>query len=172
MENSEDMKKLFDPKEYSTKIVGAESDDHEILSTKKEKIKTLIALLTEEENKDVKEETLITLKKENAGSMLIDAIRQNRSHEKRKILIAACWESEINFSHELPLFTELACDEDYLASLEAMTVIENMEGPFEEEILEESIRKVREAQKEQKTERLVLLNDLAATLESFRKNQA
>ncbi len=160
----EDFKKYFDNKEYVTKIVGAE-EETEGLSVANDKITSLIQLLTLSENKDFKEETLMILKKEKAGDLLITAIKKTKKN--KHILVAACWESEIDFSNYLPYFIDLALDSDYLVSLEAITVISTMEGPFVADDVKSSISKVKEEQKKLNSERVVLLNDLAITLEVF-----
>lgn len=167
MEPNEDLKKYFNSKEYHTAIIGA--DDYENTSTEldNDKIATLISLLTDPKNKEVKEETLITLKKEKGSDLLIAAIKSKKAKENKHILIAACWESEINFSNYLLFFTDLAIDADYLVSLEAITVIENMEGPFKKDELAASIQKIKEEQKKTNSERLVLYNDLIDTLTNF-----
>jgi len=167
METNEDLKKYFNSKEYHTAIIGA--DDYENTSTEldNDKISTLISLLTDPKNKEVKEETLITLKKEKGSDLLIAAIKSKKAKENKSILIAACWESEINFSNYLLFFTDLAIDADYLVSLEAITVIENMEGPFKKDELATSIQKIKEEQKNTNSERLVLYNDLIDTLTNF-----
>ncbi|MEI6488384.1 MAG: hypothetical protein WCP52_05450 [Bacteroidota bacterium] len=160
----EDFKKYFDNKEYVTKIVGAE-EETEGLSVANDKITSLIQLLTLSENKDFKEETLMILKKEKAGDLLITAIKKTKRN--KHILVAACWESEIDFSNHLPYFIDLALDSDYLVSLEAITVISTMEGPFMADDVKNAISKVKEEQKKLNSERVVLLNDLALTLEGF-----
>jgi len=160
----ENFKKYFDNKEYVTKIVGAE-EETEGSTVANDKITSLIQLLTLSENKDFKEETLMILKKEKAGDLLITAIKKTKKN--KHILVAACWESEIDFSNHLPYFIDLALDSDYLVSLEAITVISTMEGPFVADDVKSSISKVKEEQKKLNSERVVLLNDLAITLEVF-----
>jgi len=160
----EDFKKYFDNKEYVTKIVGAE-EEAENLTVANDKITSLIQLLTLSENRDFKEETLLILKKEKAGDLLITAIKKTKKN--KHILVAACWESEIDFSKHLPFFIGLALDTDYLVSLEAITVISTMEGPFNPNEVKEAIKSVKEEQKKLNSERVVLLNDLAVTLEGF-----
>jgi hypothetical protein len=156
----EDFKKYFDNSEYVTKIVG--NNDDVPLSLDNDKIASLVALLTLPENKEFKEETLLILKKEKAGDLLITAI--TKAKKNKHILVAACWESEINYSHQLPFFINLALDTDYLVSLEAITVISTMEGPFNKDDVQNGIEKVREEQKKLNSERVVLLNDLVNTL--------
>jgi hypothetical protein len=166
MKASNDLAKYFNSKEYSTTIVG-ETEDVNFPVTNEDKISSLISLLTDPANKEIKEEALITLKKEKGGDTLLLAIASPKANNVRNILVAACWESEINFSKYLPFFILLALDENYLISLEAITTIEYMEGPFTEKDITEAIKKVKAFKKDITTERQVLLNDLIVTLEGF-----
>jgi hypothetical protein len=166
MEEQEDFKKYFDSKKYITKIIGA-SDEPEVPVKSEDKISKLISLLTDPANKAFKEQTLINLKKDNGGDILLLAIASPKSDKNRHQLIAACWESEINFSKYLPFFILLTLNDDYLISLEAMTVISNMEGPFNNENVNAGIKKVKEKQKNITSEKAVLLNDLIYTLEGY-----
>jgi hypothetical protein len=166
MKASEDLTKYFNSKEYATTIIG-ETEDIRFPVTNEDKISSLISLLTDPANKEIKEEALITLKKEKGGETLLLAIASPKANTVRNILVAACWESEINFSKYLPFFILLALDENYLISLEAITTIECMEGPYNEKDITEAIKKVKAIKKEITTERQVLLNDLILTLEGF-----
>lgn len=166
METNDDLKKYFNSKEYSTAIIGAGGDEPAPVLNEG-KVSTLISLLTDPANKEVREEALLTLKKEKGGDLLLAAIASPESDGRKHLLVAACWESEINFSKYLPFFILLALSDDYLVSLEAITVLETMEGPFEEKQLKEGIIKIKEKQKTISSERVVLYNDLVVTLESF-----
>jgi hypothetical protein len=168
MENSADLKKYFNSNEYATAIIGSDAEEG-ISHLNESKISTLISLLTDPSNRDIKEETLITLKKEKGGELLLGAIASPKSENKKHLLVAACWESEINFSKYLPFFILLALNDDYLISLEAITTIENMEGPFDEKHLSEGIKKVKEKLKTLTTEKAVIMNDLVMTLEGFQQ---
>jgi len=57
-------------------------------------------------------------------------------------------------------------DADYLVSLEATTVIETMEGPFNENDLKNSIAALKEFKKKISTEQVVLINDLIDVLQT------
>lgn len=166
MDNKDEVKKYFDPKNYITTIVGAEEKVSTLEITGK-KISALISLLTDPLNKDVKEEALITLKQEKAGEILLAAIASPQAKSNKHILTAACWESEINFSKYLSFFITLALDTDYLVSLEAITVIENMDGPFNPIDLSEGIKRIKAGQQNITSEKVVLLNDLVNTLQGF-----
>jgi len=51
--------------------------------------------------------------------------------------------------------------------LEAITVIEEMDGPFNPTDIVEGIKKIKTAQQNSSAERIVLLNDLINTLQNF-----
>ncbi|MEO6903941.1 MAG: hypothetical protein ABI315_12450 [Bacteroidia bacterium] len=165
MDEPNDLTKYFDSNQYVTTIIGSEEEKK--AEPNEDKISTLVSLLTDPSNKVVKEQTLITLKKEKAGEVLLLAIAKPSTKTVRNLLVAACWESEINFSKYIPFFILLALDTDYLVSLEAITTIENMEGPFVKEDIKAAIKKVKEHQKKINTEQTVLLNDLIVTLENY-----
>ncbi len=166
MENTEDLKKYFNTKEYITTIIGKDGE-LEPATIDESKISTLISLLTDPVNKEVKEVTLLTLKKEKGGDILLLAIASPKAKKDRHKLIAACWESEIDFSRYLSFFILLALDNDYLVSLEAITVISTMTGPFNNDALLEAIKKVKAAQKNSLAEKGILLSDLVDTLQGF-----
>ena len=174
MANPDDLKKYFDSKEYLTKIIGAEADGSvpineglESTTIDESKISNLISLLTDPVNKEFKEITLLTLKKEKGGNILLLAIASPKAKNVRPKLVAACWESEINFSPYISFFILLALDNDYMVSMEAITVISTMAGPFNNDVVKDAILKVKAAQKTVTTEKIVLLNDLIDTLEGF-----
>ncbi len=166
MEAKNNLKKYFDSKEYITTIIGGDNNVN-VSDIKEDKITSLISLLTDPSNKNVKEDALLTLKKEKGGDVLLLAIASPKAKNNKHLLVAACWESEINFSKYLSFFILLVLEPDYLVSLEAITVIENMAGPFEKETVKEAIKKIKAEQKNITTEKAVLFNDLVATLEGF-----
>ena len=170
MEGADDLKKYFDSKEYITQIIGIDREQ-EKPKVNENKISNLISLLTDPANKAFKEDTLLTLKKEKAGDILLLSIASPKAKMNKHLLVAACWESEINFSKYLSFFIILALDSDDLVSLEAITVISTMEGPFNNDAVKEGIKKVKVAiQNNVDGARTVLLNDLIYTLEGFIEN--
>jgi hypothetical protein len=160
----DDFKKYFDEQNYVTKIIGVTNDEAALEATNPA-TSSLIDLLTLPENKLLKEEALIMLKKEKRGDLLLKAIGESK--QNINVLLAACWESEINFSEHLVFFVNHALSDDYLISLEAITVIDTMEGPFDEQQVKDSITKVKTAMSNRTDERAVLLNDLRDTLQRF-----
>ncbi len=174
MKNTDDTKKYFNSKKYLTKIIGIDANGNAPLNNEldsstidESKISNLISLLTDPANNEFKEITLLTLKKEKGGNILLLAIASPKAKNVRHKLVAACWESEIDFSPYISFFILLSLDNDYLVSMEAITVISTMAGPFNNDVVKDAIIKVKAAQETGTTEKTVLLNDLIDTLEGF-----
>lgn len=53
-------------------------------------------------------------------------------------ILNICWNSKLNFSPFILEFVKIAINNDYLIAMECLTIIENLEGPFEESSLLES----------------------------------
>lgn len=122
-----DPKKLFNKKEYSTIVIGKEEEEKK----GKDKTATLIDLIVLSENKDAKHDTLKTLKDKNGLEVLINAIKSAKGEKHKTTLVAACWEAGFDCSEYLSLFADIALSEDFMTCLEAITVIEEMQGPFD-----------------------------------------
>ena len=119
-----DPKKLFDQKQYSTLIINREG-----FSKKENSSADLIESLLEPGlTRSEFEAVFKELKKANAGAMLVDAIAKVKNPKQKKILVAACWESGIDFSDHFMFFAEIVLNGDFETSLEALTVIEDMTG--------------------------------------------
>ncbi|MFL5752061.1 MAG: hypothetical protein ACJ76F_01535 [Bacteroidia bacterium] len=158
-QNEEDKtEKFFDDENYSTLIVN----DKEFKSVKKAKLEDLVELLTAEDRVK-KDAALQLLKDEKAKNFLLDAIHHIDNDEHQSVLVAACWESGLDFSEHLEAFVELAIEGDYFTTLEASTVIENMEGAIEEGVLDKAIKALQGAI-ELKNDKMILLSDLKINL--------
>jgi hypothetical protein len=89
-------------------------------------IEQLIELLSSH-NHEHKDAGLELLKNEKSVDFLINAITQTPEKTHKAVLTAACWESGLDFKGHEVFFTNLALDTDMFVSLEAITVLDNME---------------------------------------------
>lgn len=136
-----------------------------------DKIANLINLLTSETNRDIKEEVWKMLKQEENGlNILIEAIANSNEKNLKSVLVATCWEAGIDCSKYLSVFIDLALNEDYYCSLEAITVIENMEGPFEEAELLEYKENINQALNNSDSDKTNLFKSLIDILSDFQLN--
>lgn len=130
-EEALDPKKLFDEKEYVTLIIDREG----FTKKQNDNADLVMTLLEKELDRKEQEEIYTQLKEVNARKILIEAIGNVKKDSDKAKLCAACWESGIDFSEDFIFFTELACSNDFLLSMEALTVVDNIEGKIDEKTL-------------------------------------
>jgi len=118
-----DPKKLFDEKEYSTIIIGTEGASKKDLHN----ADYATVVVNKESTREEKDEALKHLKENNAQAFLISAIKKTDDPELKAPLVAACWETGLDFSKDYLFFTELIGHEDFYVSFEAFTVIQETE---------------------------------------------
>jgi hypothetical protein len=88
--------------------------------------------------------------------------------ELRKEIIAACWQSGIDFKNYIPHFTTVAIVTDFETAFEAITVIENQEPPFDNALLTGSIAAIEKELSKQTEDKQALLQSLIVTLKNFK----
>ncbi len=65
------------------------------------------------------------LKSQAAVDSLITALQDISDQDKKQAIVAACWQSGLDFSAYIQVFLQLFLEGDYMTALEAFTVIEN-----------------------------------------------
>jgi GH24 family phage-related lysozyme (muramidase) len=130
-----DPEKLFDEKEYATLIIGNED------GSKKDILNAdlITVLISEKTSREEKDEALVLLKTNQAKDMLLKAISKTKNAKQKATIIAACWETGLDFSKEYLTFIELICSSDFNVSFEAFTVITEMENEVDKETLMKAI---------------------------------
>ena len=118
-----DPKKLFDEKEYATIILGSDAAGKKDL----ENADCAAILVSKTTSREDKDEALKQLKENDARAFLITAINRSKKPEQKAALIAACWETGLDFSADYLFFTGLIGHEDFYVSFEAFTVIQELE---------------------------------------------
>ncbi len=127
--------KLFDEKEYSTIIIGSEG-----LSKKDtNNADAITILISNKSSREDKDDALKYLKENNAQSFILNAITKTKNPSHKALIIAACWETGLDFSKDYLFFINLICSNDFLVSFEAYTVIKEMETGIELSTLKQAI---------------------------------
>ena len=70
-------------------------------------------------------------------NILIERLK-NCDNELKEVILGALWSAGLNPIEHLPEIVEAACSSSYMVAFEALTVLENLEGPFDEEKISES----------------------------------
>lgn len=157
----ENAEKFFDEGQYNTVTVGP-GEDHKSPLKEENFVKTLLNLL-DSGNPDDKDAALDLLKKENAVDYLLQAIKATASNDKKAVLLAACWESGLNFKGHHNFFMDHALHVNPLVSLEAITVLDTNRETIPQEELQGLIDKLNVAI-EKKHDNAALLDDLKLAL--------
>lgn len=105
-------------------------------------ISTLITQLTDTNARELKDEVLHTLKAGESQELLVEVIAMKEYVKHRQILLAACWESGLDFSNHLHFFIALLADKktDDLSCVEIATIIDEMPGPIDNKMLDEALK--------------------------------
>ena len=127
--------KLFDEKEYATMIIGSEG-----MSKKDTNNADLLTLLiSSRSTREEKDEALVQLKENGAQNFMMNAIIKTKKVEHKALLVSACWETGLDFSNHFLTFIDLIGHENFAVSLEAFTVIQEMETEIEPELLKKAL---------------------------------
>lgn len=139
-DSEKEINKFFDSKNYNTIIVKSEGH-----SKKENDIsEIIISLIDGNLTKEERDSALSSIKEQNNREILLSSIETIENPDKKALLIAACWEVGFDFSDEFLMFIDLACNDNFEVALEALTVIETIEGDIVHSDLEKAKMKVLE----------------------------
>jgi hypothetical protein len=72
------------------------------------------------------------IKSTGSAPIIIDVLLDNNFKEIHLPLLSTIWNSKVDYSEYLVDFVTLATQYDFMVTLECLTIIENLDGPFEE----------------------------------------
>lgn len=115
---------------------------------------------------------LSDVKNEDAQDIIVETILDSKDEETRVALLSTIWNSTVDYSEFLNEFVRIAIKGSFLEAIECHTIIDNLEGPFDESVVMDSKIMIQENIKaivkdEQKS---VLLSDILLKLEEFDRN--
>jgi hypothetical protein len=124
-----------------------------------------------------KEELLVffnNLTAPDAQEIMIQILMDPDNLSIRQILLSTIWNSRLDYSLYLAEFVEMAVEGDYLEALECLTIIENLEGPFEESDILEAQLHLKEylelgVKDDQKA---ILISEIALLIKNFNEELA
>ncbi len=130
-ESAFDPKKLFNEEEYSTLIIKRDG-----FSKQENSDADLVEALLDNKNTRQEDEAIFaSLKELKAQDLLVNAIQSTEVIDFKIKLLAACWETGLEFANHFLFFVSMACDTNFQIAMEALTVIENEEGTITPEVL-------------------------------------
>jgi len=134
----------------------------------------MIELLHNTEQPEIKKSLLnllSELKDKESVNVLIAAIKNEKYSEDRAALVACCWQNGLIYNDYLPYFIDLVIHEEFLVAFEAFTVIENMYGRIEEDVIDIEVLKVNNALKSVSEQKAYLLNGLLTIIQDIPEKQ-
>lgn len=113
---------------------------------------------------------LSDLKDTSVKEEIIAILNDEEYLEVRHQVLTSIWNCKIDYSEFIAEFLAVACDGNFMESFECLTIIENLEGPFEERHILECQLHLKEyiesnnAVDKQKSE---IMSDIATLIKSF-----
>jgi len=129
-------------------------------------------LLVENGNKIGNEiiEFLSDLKDSASAPVMIEILKDDRFREIRKELLSTIWSSKVDYSYFLAEFVEMAVEGDFMEALDCLTILENLEGPFEERHILEAqlhLRDYIESSEKKDDQKAQIMSEIAILIKDF-----
>jgi hypothetical protein len=131
-------------------------------------IPEIINLAHQSKNDEIKRELFLFLSdmKDASGiPYMIEALRNREYQSIWNEIIAACWQSGLNYSGYLETFIKIFLEEDYLTSLEAFSVIEQSIIYLEDSRIEQYRKDLISGIEEVKEEKKPLATELISIMQ-------
>ncbi len=85
------------------------------------------------------------IKDKNVKQIILQAITDKKYTAIQKDMVAVCWQSSIDFTDSVAIFVDLLIHSDFETAFEAFTVIENLTGEIDANIIKQEQEKLKEA---------------------------
>lgn len=131
-------------------------------------IKPMIKTFAETTNDDVRDGIRVLLaqiKVENALIEMIESLADG-DDEVNEMLLFAIWNANLNASNYIAEIAEASVKGSYLVALEGLTVIENLDGPFSDEVLNDA-KLVLNEYFDQEDEKVDLIKSMYEVISQF-----
>ena len=126
-----------------------------------------------EKNQAAVIELFCSLKDSSAAVEIMDVIEDEKYLPIRSTMLTTVWNTKVDFSNYIDEFVEIACKGSFMETLDCLTIVENMEGPFmEEDILECQLhlKNYLEDSAPKEQQKAELLSELALIIKDINMN--
>ena len=73
------------------------------------------------------------LKSTQVKEEIISILRDENFLNQRQKLLTTIWNCKVDYSDYIAEFVEIACDGNFMEAFECLTILENLDGPFQEQ---------------------------------------
>lgn len=118
-------------------------------------------------------ELLCSLKDTSTIVEVMDVIEDEKFRPIRQTMLSTVWNTKVDFSNYIDDFVAIAVDGDFMETLDCLTIIENLEGPFMEENILESqlhLKRFLESDAPKDDQKAQLLSEIALVLKDINQN--
>lgn len=112
---------------------------------------------------------LIDVRDEESQDALMEVLMDLQDQETRIAFLSTVWNSSMDYSEYLVEFIKIVVKGDFMEAIECHTIIDNLEGPFDEDIVMEAqmiLKENLETLMKDEQKRL-LINDILLKLNDF-----
>ena len=110
---------------------------------------------------------LSEIKTAEAVPVIVESLKKRDFGEYLPAVVAACWQSGLDFSKHLRIFAELFIHGDYITSLESFTLLEESFPNASDDVRMECIRYIRDSEHIVPDEKLPLFRELRKVIEGI-----
>jgi hypothetical protein len=133
-------------------------------------IQPLVDLYTSlEEDNTIRNEIKVVFSQLKTTKALPELIKNlsHRDNRVKELVLFSIWSSNLDAADYIPAIVECSCKGDFMVALEALTLIENLEGPFNEQDLIESMITINEYLSKDKDDKIELIQSILETIKVF-----
>ena len=117
-------------------------------------------------------EFLSCLKDSKARGVMIDIIQDTEYLDYQQLLLSTIWNSPLDYTDYLEIFVDIAVKSEFLTTLECLTIIENLEGPFSEDSVMEAqvlLGAYVDTNPDKNTQKGVLMSEIAILIQNMQR---
>lgn len=159
-----------DPKKITKSVKALET--HGDASVIKPLAEKLLTGVSEKNEKEILE-LFCSLKDSSVTAEIMDVIEDVHYRDIREQMLSIVWNTKVDFSDYIDEFVQIAVEGSFMETLDCLTIIENMEGPFmEENILEAQLhlKNYIEHTDDKDKKKAQLLSEIALQLKDINRN--
>ncbi len=135
-------------------------------------IPSLISIIEENQVESIVEEAkkiILELKSTAAIPFLLAELEKNKKAEIRELVLSSFWQTGFNAHQHMDKFVKAATKGTFMEAFEAYTVIDNLEGPFQEESIMEAqlVLKSYFSESHEEDEKFEILKNIAKQLANY-----
>ena len=119
-------------------------------------------------------EFLGDLKSTQVKEEIISILRDEKFLNQRQKLLTTIWNCKVDYSDYIAEFVEIACDGNFMEAFECLTILENLDGPFQEQHILECHLHLKEYVEDTTTakdsQKANIMSDIALLIRDFDLN--